>query len=516
MIELRQWIGRNVKRPIAFAIGVVLSLQTGYLVYLAYNEYSSQIRRIERMVETASLGIQQDNRPLIEATLIAGLQNSDAARAALCHGSTARASGPNSVPEALRSGMADLMYPPSGADPCLKKSGNLLHWMVRRNAIGVADYEFVFIINTPKTFAFLAVLTTITTILLVSLMLILARARKRFETEVIEPLCGGLNEETTLGIAELDAMRRRNQQHNELSRRQSVSEALLELSAQVAHDIRSPLAALDSVLKDVSQLPEEKRIIVRSATSRIRDIANDLIEKNREIKTTSRKTAAPSAASEPATIQLLSSLIDPLITEKRLQFRSKIGIEIEGGLDASSYGLFAKIQPTEFKRVLSNLINNAVEALGEKGIVTVSLACDTGQILLKVQDDGKGIPPEILSKLGQKGQTHGKSGGSGLGLYHARTSLELWGGSLGIASIRRGDTETRGHGDGKLDSRFRGNDESKGGNDGGSGTTVTIKLPQAEPPEWFVSNLELEPNSTIVVLDDDTSIHQVWQGRFSA
>lgn len=265
--------------------------------------------------------------------------------------------------------------------------------------------------------------------------------------------------------------------------------ALARLAAQVAHDIRSPLAALDSVMKDVTQLPEEKRIIVRSAVSRIRDIANNLIEKNREATASVQGSAdaiAHSSADEPASKHLLSSLVDPLITEKRLQFRAKIGIEIECRLDVSSYGIFAQIQPTEFKRVLSNLLNNSVEALGEKGTVAVSLAAEEGNILLKVQDNGRGIPPKILAKLGQRGETHGKAGGSGLGLYHARTSVESWGGSLEIAS------------------------------EVGKGTTLIIKLPQAQPPDWFVSKLELEPGKAVVVLDDDTSIHQVWQGRFDS
>jgi hypothetical protein len=41
-------------------------------------------------------------------------------------------------------------------------------------------------------------------------------------------------------------------------------------------------------------------------------------------------------------------------------------------------------------------------------------------------------------------------------------------------------------------------------------------LPQAPPPQWFVSTLELAPGGTVVVLDDDTSIHQIWQGRFDS
>ena len=241
------------------------------------------------------------------------------------------------------------------------------------------------------------------------------------------------------------------------------------------------------MIKDVSQLPEEKRIIVRSAVSRIHDIANDLIQKNRELTAGAKRAEGAtlvSAASEPATRELLSSHLAPIITEKRLQFRSKIGIAIESQFDAASYGLFADIQPMEFKRVLSNIIGNAVEALPGKGAVTVSLTREGALVQLKVEDNGKGIPPEVRERLGQRGETYDKAGGSGLGLFHAKTCVEAWGGTVEIASTV------------------------------GKGTAVLIRLPAAAPPAWFVSQLELPPHSRVIVLDDDTTIHQIWQGRF--
>ncbi|MEA3307481.1 MAG: hypothetical protein U9Q34_06820 [Elusimicrobiota bacterium] len=136
-----------------------------------------------------------------------------------------------------------------------------------------------------------------------------------------------------------------------LSLKLKVMEVMSDLSAQVAHDIRSPLAALDSITKDIAKLPEEKRIIIRSAMGRIRDIANNLIEKNRQLpKDFSSKNTSTSASIEPANNYLLSSLIDPIITEKHFQFRSKTDIEIITQLDKASYGLFAKVQPIEFRR----------------------------------------------------------------------------------------------------------------------------------------------------------------------
>jgi hypothetical protein len=50
-----------------------------------------------------------------------------------------------------------------------------------------------------------------------------------------------------------------------------------QMAAQVAHDIRSPLAALDMVLEEISSLPEDLRLIVRRAVGRIKDISNNLL-----------------------------------------------------------------------------------------------------------------------------------------------------------------------------------------------------------------------------------------------
>ena len=260
-----------------------------------------------------------------------------------------------------------------------------------------------------------------------------------------------------------------------------------QMASQVAHDIRSPLAALTAIESDLGALDEEKRLMVRSAVNRIRDIANNLLQNNRELVATGQDPGTEALPKQSASSQLLSSLIEPLISEKRLQFRSKIGIVIDGQLSPDSYGLFAAVQATEFKRVISNLINNAVEVLGDQGKVDISLHDGPeNSILIRVTDNGRGIPPEILAKLGNRGETHGKEGGSGLGLYHARTKVESWGGKL------------------KLESTV------------GVGTTVVIALPKVQAPDWFASKLEVKPDQAIVILDDDDSIHRIWQGRYDS
>lgn len=259
----------------------------------------------------------------------------------------------------------------------------------------------------------------------------------------------------------------------------NINESKAAMAAQVAHDIRSPVFALDAALKNMEQFPEQQRVVVRHAVNRIRDVANGLLEKNRR-----QAGAAAAGNTGPMEIRLLSSLIDPVITEKRLQYGDKPGIAINFELSQQSHGMFAKVQPVEFGRMLSNLLNNGAEALGDKGKVDVRLAPEDNYILLTITDTGKGIPPEVLSRLGQRGETHGKADGSGLGLYHAKTTAESWGGSLAITSTP------------------------------GKGTTVVIKLPRAEAPDGFVAAIELIPGRPVIVLDDDAGIHQIWRSRF--
>ena len=252
-----------------------------------------------------------------------------------------------------------------------------------------------------------------------------------------------------------------------------------KIARQVAHDIRSPLAALEmgSTSKNV---PEAERIILRQATNRVRDIANDLTGRFREVP------AVVSGQSTGPAPELLPVLIDEIVTEMRLRYRQRNGLEITANLDASNYGLFAAVDPAKFHRTLSNLIQNAVEAIPENGTVRVQSEVQGEKVAIAIIDDGQGIPKEILPRLGVCGETYGRKNGSGLGLFSAKEDLESWGGGLTIESEE------------------------------GRGTTIRIELPLSAAPEWFVPRLEFPERGLIVVLDDDQSIHQIWTERLSA
>jgi hypothetical protein len=192
-------------------------------------------------------------------------------------------------------------------------------------------------------------------------------------------------------------------------------------------------------------------------------------------------------ADEKASPQLLSDLIEMIVREKRFQFSENNGVRLEFILNHSSFGVFANVQPIEFKRLLSNLINNAFEAFdNNNGSVAVSLYSIDGYAQITVHDNGKGISSEVLAKLGRSGETHGKASGSGLGLSHAHACANSWGGRLDLSS--------------KVE----------------MGTSATLSLPKIPAPAWFVQQINLKSGQFVVILDDDASIHQVWYERLEA
>lgn len=197
--------------------------------------------------------------------------------------------------------------------------------------------------------------------------------------------------------------------------------ARYDLARQVAHDIRSPLAALKMALNNVRGVDPEIKEILLMVAERIESIAKDLLQKYPEqlrIETT----------------HLMKTLWE-IQKEKSLEFkdRPKFSLDIVEG-PTNRDALRVAVPSFELRRVLSNLINNAVEASGPDG-GPVRLKISTDESLhLVVEDAGLGIAPELLAQLFVRGQTFNKIHGNGLGLHSAREIIRRYGGEVRLDS----------------------------------------------------------------------------------
>jgi signal transduction histidine kinase len=251
-------------------------------------------------------------------------------------------------------------------------------------------------------------------------------------------------------------------------------QALGDLAAQVAHDVRSPAETIKSVVRKVKGIdPREARLLI-AASSRIENIADDLITK-----------FIHTVRGEPASFSFLSAVVDSIVAEKIAILGDRSKIEIRSNLTPDMCLVGVPISGTELSRVLSNVLNNAIHALRDKqrGIISITASSDGTQVSLQIKDNGKGISEEVLHKLRSLGGSFGKVGGAGIGLAHGKSALAKVGGSLSIDSSV------------------------------GKGTTITLQMPTAPTPSWCATTLNLSDAKAIVVLDDDESIHLLWRER---
>lgn len=257
-----------------------------------------------------------------------------------------------------------------------------------------------------------------------------------------------------------------------------------KMAIQLAHDIRSPLTALQLVVKQTTNIDEENRTIIRNATTRINDIANNLLAKYRD---SANKNNGQEEQNEQnnLSIEPIASTIDNIISEKRIQFSAK-NLKIQTLINSDLYNIFAKINIGNFKRVISNLFDNSVEALfpNKQGLIIISLNKEADNILIEIIDNGQGMPETTLSKIGKEKVTSGKTYGTGMGLLYAVAQIKKWNGDYEIQSTI------------------------------GEGTTFLIKLPISPPPAWYQQSITIVPNMNIISLDDEISIHNVWAARF--
>jgi hypothetical protein len=247
------------------------------------------------------------------------------------------------------------------------------------------------------------------------------------------------------------------------------------LVQDIVHNIKSPLSALLVLLRNMDSVPPDLQKIAQLAVSRIQQITDRLAKRH---ATRRRPSEAPET--HPT---LLWVSVDEVLSEKRVQYGGHSQITIDSEYSSRSLTRFAVLDETELQATLSNLIDNAVESLvDKKGLVKVRMYADDANTFIEIIDSGPGLPKEILSRLGERGATFGKVNGSGIGIAHAHA----------FAREAHGEIQ------------FESSD---------AGTLVRLSLPLAPTPTWFAINVDLLPEESLLVLDDQPTMHALWLSR---
>lgn len=210
----------------------------------------------------------------------------------------------------------------------------------------------------------------------------------------------------------LGQLRRKHIEGNAIIQRQKKFADLGELAASVAHEIRNPLTAINARLytlqKSLSKGTAEHTdaMVIRGEIDRLDRIVKDFL-----------KLAGPA---EP---QFVTMTAEPLLKEvTRLLAPQLQKQSIELTFDSAVATPF-RADPDLLKQVLINLIQNAAESINEKGEITLRARRGTFPIqnssgkpvIIEVEDDGPGIPPEVQERLFEPFFST-KPDGTGLGL----------------------------------------------------------------------------------------------------
>jgi signal transduction histidine kinase len=183
------------------------------------------------------------------------------------------------------------------------------------------------------------------------------------------------------------------------------------LARRVSHDLRSPISVIKDVLDKGTKIDEE---LLRSSLKRLDDIANNLLDKTRENK------------SEVVSVE---EVINGILAEKRAIFP-----DINMIFTVSDELIQTQIIRSEFERILSNLLNNALEeccSIGESSL-KINLKAIGPTVYLYICNKSREISEELISKLNGGVTVSTKSNGNGLGVSTALSVLRSIGGDLKI------------------------------------------------------------------------------------
>jgi signal transduction histidine kinase len=211
-----------------------------------------------------------------------------------------------------------------------------------------------------------------------------------------------------------------------------------ELIANLSHDLRTPLSAIrgyvDGLREGIANTPEMVARYLSVLGKKIQDL-DRMIGQIFLLST----LEAHEAPQELRLFDLRAFLRDS-VEELRLSVSADLIHIDDEGLEGSPCTVLA--DPLQLRRAMENLVDNAVRHGGRCPInVTIGLTERSNRAELRVEDNGRGIPPAEAARVFDRFSRSDPSrsgGGVGLGLAIARRIVEAHGGTIRLESRAEG------------------------------------------------------------------------------
>lgn len=224
----------------------------------------------------------------------------------------------------------------------------------------------------------------------------------------------------------------------QLRREQQLSRLRSDFVASVSHELRTPLAQirlfLDTLrLKRYSSDDQREWLVGHLAreTTRLEHLVENVLHFSRLERNGGGSFALECADLEPI-VRETAAGFEPLAVSRRVRLELELRPH-----------LFARVDPARIRQVLLNLLDNAVKFGPDRQRVRVQLAGRAGEIQLRVEDQGPGVPAaerEAIWEPYVRGARAGDAaaGGSGIGLAIVRDAVARMGGRVWVEEATGG------------------------------------------------------------------------------
>lgn len=216
-----------------------------------------------------------------------------------------------------------------------------------------------------------------------------------------------------------------NKKAEELLRKSEKLSIVGELAAGIAHEIRNPLTALKGFMQLLKAKNTDYVEIMLAEIERINCIVDEFM-----------------SLAKPHSIHFVSVNMNKLIKDVVSFMQPQahlhgVGMIVESSVDINEF----ICEPNQLKQLFINLIKNAIEAMPNGGVVTITVdRNEEGNVGIKITDQGLGISEDGLIRLGEPFYS-AKENGTGLGLVICHRIVEAHQGTLSFESkLQQGTT----------------------------------------------------------------------------
>jgi signal transduction histidine kinase len=234
-----------------------------------------------------------------------------------------------------------------------------------------------------------------------------------------------------------------NRELNEANAKlRELSEMKEEFLALTTHDLRSPLTVISGVISFFTSgrlgelSPEQKNMVamMERNTQNLIELVNDLLDASKLESGTMRLELA--SINIKGVVDELRESMEPLAREKEIKLIEALPEDLPP----------VEADRAKLRRVLLNLLSNALKFTQKGGSVEVRAAREGDRVRVAVSDTGVGIAPDDVARLFDKYEqarsraTRGEKG-TGLGLYITKQLVELHGSQIKVESeVGKGST----------------------------------------------------------------------------